>query len=68
VFCISGILEEGVAGTHDMEGHKMILVIGARGHVASDWDFADLQIRKVKGSAEGTRDMKGRKMIIAVGS
>jgi hypothetical protein len=51
-----------------MEGHEMILVVGARGHMASDWDFFDLQIRKVKGSVEGTRDMRGRDMITTVGS
>jgi hypothetical protein len=68
VFRRSGIQEEGVAGTCDMEGHEMILVIGARGHMVSDWDFADSQIRKVKGSVEGTRDMRGRDMITTVGS
>ena len=68
MFCISGILEEGVVGTHDMEGREMILAFGARGHMASDWDFANSQIMKVKGSVEGTRDMRGRNMITTIGS
>jgi len=67
-FHISGIPEEGVARNCDMEGCEMILAFGARGHVESDWDFADLQIRKVKGSVEGTHNMRGRDMITTVGS
>jgi hypothetical protein len=39
----------GVVGTRDMRGHETILAIGARGHVASDWNFADLHIGGVKG-------------------
>jgi hypothetical protein len=63
-----GILEERVVGNRDMKGREMILVVGARGHVASNWDFTNSQIRKVKGSVEGTRDMRGSDMITAVGS
>jgi hypothetical protein len=50
-----------------MEGHEMILVIGAKGHVTNNWDFHDSQIRKVKGSVEGTSDMRGCDMMRDVG-
>jgi hypothetical protein len=38
-----------VVGTHNTRGHETILAIGARGHVASDWNFVDLHIGGVKG-------------------
>jgi hypothetical protein len=42
-----------VVGTRDTRGHETILVIGARGHVASDWNFADSQTGEVKGASCG---------------
>jgi hypothetical protein len=40
--------ERGVE-THDTRSRETILAIGARGHVASDWNFIDLHIGGVKG-------------------
>jgi hypothetical protein len=37
-------------GTHDTQGHETILDIRARGHVVSNFNFADLQIGGVKGA------------------
>jgi hypothetical protein len=38
-----------VVGTHNTQGHETILAIGARGHMVTDWNFADLHIGGVKG-------------------
>jgi hypothetical protein len=40
--------ERGVE-TRDTRSHETILVVGARGHMASDWNFVDLHIGGVKG-------------------
>jgi hypothetical protein len=52
--------------TRDMRGQEMILVIGARGNVASDWNFSDSRNGKVKGRVEGTREVRGCENITSV--
>ena len=42
-------LEVRVEGNRKMRNHDLILAIGAKGHVVSDWNFIDLHIGGVKG-------------------
>jgi hypothetical protein len=48
--------------------HETILAIGARGHVASDWNFADLTCTLEESKERGveTRDTRSRETILAI--